>query len=167
MTTHTPAPHVRPAREPDIPAIFRLIRALAEYEKLLAAVVATERDFREALFPAPPGTRPAAEALLAFSGETVVGFALYFMTFSTFLGRPGIYLEDIFVEPEYRGRGFGRALLKRIASIAVERRCGRVEWSVLTWNQPSIDFYLRLGAEAMEEWRTFRLTGVALDRLGA
>lgn len=167
MDAHKATPVIRPAEERDTATIFRLVRALAEYEKLLPAVVATERDFRDALFPSAPGVRPVAEALLAFAGETAVGFALYFTTFSTFLGRPGIYLDDIFVEPEYRGQGFGSALLKRIARIAVERRCGRVEWSVLTWNQPSIDFYLRMGAVAMDEWQTFRLTGSALDRLGA
>ena len=167
MDAHKATPVIRPAEERDTATIFRLVRALAEYERLLPAVIATERDFREALFPSAPDVRPTAEALLAFAGETAVGFALYFTTFSTFLGRPGIYLDDIFVEPEYRGQGFGSALLKRIARIAVERRCGRVEWSVLTWNQPSIDFYLRMGAVAMDEWQTFRLTGAALDRLGA
>ncbi len=158
---------IRPARECDISTILRLVRALAEYERLLPACVATEQDFREALFPTAPREPPAAAALLAFSGETAVGFALYFTNFSTFLGRPGIFLEDLFVEPEYRRQGFGSALLKHLAKIAVKRRCGRVEWSVLTWNRPSIDFYERLGAVVMEEWRTFRLTGEALERLGA
>jgi GNAT superfamily N-acetyltransferase len=126
-------------------------------------VVATEENFRSALF----GANRVAEALLALSGNEPVAFALYFTTFSTFVGRPGIYLEDIFVEPEYRGKGIGAALLSRIAHIARERNYGRVEWSVLTWNQPAIEFYERKGAERMEEWRVFRLAGAALEKLAA
>ena len=137
------------------------MKKLAAYERLSHEVVATEEDFAAALF----GATRVAEALLAFLGSQPVGFALYFSTFSTFVGRPGIYLEDIFVEPEHRGRGIGTALLTRIAKIAGDRNCGRVEWSVLTWNEPSIGFYERLGAQRMEEWRVFRLAGTALNEL--
>jgi GNAT superfamily N-acetyltransferase len=145
----------------DIPAIVRLVRRLAEYEKLARAVVSTEDDFRKALF----GPQRNVEALMAFAEDAPVGFALYFYNFSTFLGKRGIYLEDLFVEPEYRGQGIGNALLRRLARIGKEEDCGRMEWSVLTWNQPSIDFYHRLGAVTLEDWRTFRLTGAAFDRL--
>jgi GNAT superfamily N-acetyltransferase len=149
------------ATEQDIPAIVRLVRLLAEYEKLAHEMVSSEDDFRKALF----GPRCNVEALMAFAGDVPVGFALYFYNFSTFLGQRGIYLEDLFVEPEYRGQGIGKALLQRLASIAKDENCGRMEWSVLTWNQPSIDFYHRLGAVTLEDWRTFRLTGEALARL--
>ena len=145
----------------DNPAIVRLVKELAIYERLADHMTATANDFERALFGAPP----QAHALIAFLDDAPVGFALYFYTFSTFLGKPGIYLEDIFVESEYRGKGIGSGLLKRLARIARERNCGRVEWSVLTWNQPSIDFYHRLGAVTMEDWRTFRLTGDALEAL--
>ena len=145
----------------DLPAIVRLVRHLAEYEKLAHVMVSSEDDFRKALF----GPRSNVEALMAFADDAPVGFALYFYNFSTFLGKRGIYLEDLFVEPEYRGQGIGRALLQRLAGIAKEEDCGRMEWSVLTWNQPSIDFYHRLGAVTLEDWRTFRLTGEALERL--
>jgi len=150
------------ATEQDIPAIVRLVRHLAEYEKLAHAMVSSEDDFRRALF----GPRTNVEALMAFAGDAPVGFALYFYNFSTFLGKRGIYLEDLFVEPEYRGQGIGKALLQRLARIAKDEDCGRMEWSVLTWNQPSIDFYHRLGAVTLEDWRTFRLTDEALERLG-
>jgi GNAT superfamily N-acetyltransferase len=149
------------ATERDIPAIVRLVRHLAEYEKLAHAMVSSEDNFRKALF----GPRRNVEALMAFASGAPVGFALYFYNFSTFLGKRGIYLEDLFVEPEYRGQGIGKALLQRLASIAKDEDCGRMEWSVLTWNQPSIDFYHRLGAVTLEDWRTFRLSGEALDRL--
>lgn len=149
------------ASERDLPAIVRLVRRLAEYEKLAHAMVSTEDDFRKALF----GARRNVEALMAFADDTPVGFALYFYNFSTFLGKRGIYLEDLFVEPEYRGQGIGKALLQRLARIGKQEDCGRMEWSVLTWNQPSIDFYHRLGAVTLEDWRTFRLTGAAFDRL--
>ena len=149
------------ATERDLPAIVRLVRQLAEYEKLAHVMVSREEDFRRALF----GPQRNVEALLAFSGDAPVGFALYFYNFSTFLGKRGIYLEDLFVEPEHRGQGIGKALLQRLASIAQDEDCGRMEWSVLTWNQPSIDFYHRLGAVTLEDWRTFRLTGAALERL--
>jgi len=149
------------ASERDLPAIVRLVRHLAEYEKLAHAMVSSENDFRKALF----GPRTNAEALMAFADDAPVGFALYFYNFSTFLGKRGIYLEDLFVEPEYRGQGIGKALLQRLARIAKDEDCGRMEWSVLTWNQPSIDFYHRLGAVTLDDWRTFRLTGEALERL--
>lgn len=149
------------ATERDIPSILRLVRQLAEYEKLAHAMVSSEDDFRRALF----GPERNVDALMAFADDAAVGFALYFHSFSTFLGKRGIYLEDIYVEPEYRGRGIGSALLRRLAKIAKDQDCGRMEWSVLTWNRPSIDFYHRLGAVTLEDWRIFRLTGEALERL--
>jgi GNAT superfamily N-acetyltransferase len=149
------------ATEQDVAVILELIRGLAEYEKLLDAVVATEDRLRDTLF----GARPAAEVLLAYYGEECAGFALFFPNYSTFLARPGIYLEDLFVRPHLRGKGIGFALLKRLARLARERGCGRVEWSVLDWNEPSIQFYKRLGAVAKDEWTTFRLTGKELDNL--
>ncbi len=149
------------ARERDVPVLLSLVRKLAEYERLSHLVVATEADFERALFGEPP----AAEALIAYADGQPAGFALYFSTFSTFLGRQGIYLEDIFVEPRQRGRGIGAALLKSVARIARDRNAGRLEWSVLTWNEPAIGFYERLGASRMEEWRVFRLAGEPLDRL--
>jgi GNAT superfamily N-acetyltransferase len=149
------------ATEPDIPAIVRLVRQLAEYEKLTHAMLSCDEDFRKALF----GPDRMADALMAFADDAAVGFALYFYNFSTFLGKRGIYLEDLYVEPEYRGRGIGSALLRRLAQIAKDENCGRMEWSVLTWNQPSIDFYHRLGAVTLDDWRTFRLTGQPLERL--
>jgi GNAT superfamily N-acetyltransferase len=152
---------IEPATEDDVPLILNLVKKLAAYERLSHEVVATEEDFRKALF----GTDRVAEALLAFLGTEPVGFALYFSTFSTFVGPPGIYLEDIFVEPEHRGQGIGAALLTRIARIACDRNCGRLEWSVLTWNEPAIGFYERLGAQRMEDWRVFRLAGAALREL--
>ena len=154
---------ISPATPMDVPAILNLVRQLAEYERLSDMVVATEADFHQALF----GERPVVRALLAFADNRAVGFALFFSTFSTFLGRPGLYLEDIYVEQEFRGQGIGGALLARIAKIACQEKCGRVEWAVLTWNQPSIDFYRNLGAETLEEWRTFRLTGKALENLAS
>jgi len=152
---------IRPATPADIPAIVQLIRDLAEYEKLRHEVVATEGDLHAALF----GDRPVAEAMLAEADGEAVGFALYFHTFSTFLGKPGMYLEDLFVKPEQRGNGYGKALLARLAAIAVERGCGRLEWSVLDWNEPSIAFYRALGAVPMDEWTVNRLTGKALHAL--
>jgi GNAT superfamily N-acetyltransferase len=152
---------IAPATVADVPSILRLVKQLAVYEKLAHEMVSTAEDFQRALF----GPQRHVEALIAFVEDTPVAFALYFYTFSTFLGKRGIYLEDIFVEPAWRGQGIGSALLQRLAAIAREQNCGRMEWSVLTWNQPSIDFYHRLGAVTMEEWRTFRLTGEALDAL--
>jgi GNAT superfamily N-acetyltransferase len=152
---------IEPATEGDLPAIVHLVTQLAHYERLERTMVASQDDFREALF----GDERNARALLAFADDAPVGLALYFYNFSTFVGKRGIYLEDIFVEPDYRGRGIGSALLKRLATIAKEQDCGRVEWSVLTWNQPSIDFYHRLGAVTLEDWRIFRLQGDALERL--
>src|SRR5579871_6606460 len=147
-------PRIVPATEADVPLILELIRGLAEYEKLAHTVVATEAQLRKTLF----GDRPSAEVLLAHDSEEPAGFALYFMNYSTFLARPGIWLEDLFVKPHLRGKGIGLALLKRLAAIARERECGRVEWSVLDWNAPSIAFYKKLGAVPMDEWTTFRLT---------
>lgn len=154
---------IEDATPDDIPSIVKLVRQLAEYEKLADQMIATEDDFERALF----GADRRARALVAFADATPVGFALYFHTFSTFLGKPGIYLEDIFVDAEYRGKGIGSGLLKRIARIAREENCGRVEWAVLNWNRPSIDFYHRLGAVTMEDWRIFRVTGEALEALAA
>ena len=149
---------IRPAVSTDLPAIIRLIRALADYEKLAHEVVLDEKVLGEHLF----GPRPFAEVLLAEEEGAVVGFALFFHNFSTFLGKPGIYLEDLFVAPERRGQGIGKALLAELARMAVERGCGRLEWAVLNWNEPSIRFYRALGAKPMDEWTVFRLTGEAL-----
>jgi GNAT superfamily N-acetyltransferase len=152
---------IRPAREADVGAVLNMIRALAEFERLSHLVVATEADLHASLF----GPAPAAEVLVACDGATPAGFALFFHNYSTFLGRPGIYLEDLFVKPEMRGHGFGKALLTYLAKLATERKCGRVEWSVLDWNTPAIGFYQKLGAVAKDEWTVHRLTGEALDRL--
>jgi GNAT superfamily N-acetyltransferase len=152
---------IEPATERDLPAIEHLVRQLARYEKLEDAMVASQDDFRQALF----GAERSAYALMAFVDDDPVGFALYFYNFSTFAGKRGIYLEDIYIEPEQRGRGIGSALLKRLARIAKEQNCGRMEWSVLTWNQPSIDFYHRLGAVTLDEWRIFRVHGEPLEKL--
>ena len=144
-----------------MPVILSFIRQLAEYERLSHEAVMTEDVVRESLF----GSRPAAEVLLGYSGDRPVAFAVFFHNFSTFLGRSGLYLEDLFVIPEMRGKGFGRALLVELAKIARERKCGRLEWAVLDWNEPAIRFYKALGAVPMEEWTTFRVTGEALNRL--
>ena len=148
----------RMARPGDEGTILSIIRALAEYEHMADQVVATEELLREWLFE-----KEKAQVLLAMEGETVVGSALFFHNFSTFLGRAGIYLEDLFVLPEYRGRGYGKALLKELARITVERGCGRLEWSCLDWNQPSIDFYTSMGAVPMKGWTVYRLTGETLE----
>lgn len=150
-----------PASESDVPAIHALVKALAEYERLSHEVIATEADIRAGLF----GPRPYAEVILAKSDGRTVGFALFFHNYSTFLGRPGIYLEDLFVLPDFRSQGIGRALLAALARLAVARGCGRVEWSVLDWNEPAIGFYTRLGARVMDEWRICRLTGEALGKV--
>ncbi|HEV8038665.1 MAG TPA: GNAT family N-acetyltransferase [Bryobacteraceae bacterium] len=152
-----------PATERDVPLVFSFIRKLAEYEKLLDEVVATEELLREGLF----GPHPAAEVVLAYLDGLPVGFALYFHTFSTFVGRPGIYLEDLFVEPTHRGLGVGKALLAYVANLAVERGCGRFEWSVLNWNTPSIDFYKSLGAVPLDDWTRYRMTADALKKLAS
>jgi GNAT superfamily N-acetyltransferase len=154
---------LRPATPTDVPAILDLIRALADYEQLLHEVQATPEALHDHLF----GDRPAAEVLMGLVDGEVAGFALYFTNYSTFLTKPGLYLEDLFVKPEFRGAGLGKALLKRLAAIATERGCGRFEWSVLDWNQPSIDFYLAQGARPMDGWTTYRVTGKALERLAS
>jgi GNAT superfamily N-acetyltransferase len=153
---------IRSARPDDVAAILRLIRALAEYEKLAHEVVATEDALRQTLF----GAQPAAEVLLAEEGGAAVGLALFFPNYSTFLAKPGIYLEDLFVEPAHRGRGIGKSLLQAVARLAVQRGCGRFEWSVLDWNTPAIEFYKALGARPMNDWTIMRVTGEALRRLG-
>ena len=152
---------IRPASIDDTATLLDLIRGLAEYERLSHLVTATEPSLREALF----GSRPGAEALLAFEGPMAVGFAVFFHNFSTFLGQRGLWLEDIFVRPEHRRKGYGRALFLHVARIAHERRCGRFEWSALDWNEPAIRFYKSMGAVALDDWTTFRVTGDALERL--
>ncbi len=153
---------IRPATEADVPLILSFIRELAEYERLSHEVVATEEALRDSLF----GERRFAEVVLGYLADDPAGFALFFHSFSTFLGKPGIYLEDLYVRPEHRGAGIGRSLLVHLASLARERGCGRLEWSVLDWNEPSIEFYKALGAVPMDEWTIFRVTGDALTRLG-
>jgi GNAT superfamily N-acetyltransferase len=152
---------IRFGERSDVPLILRLIKALSVYEKLQDKVVATEAKVDRALF----GPRPYAETLIAEDGGQAVGFALFFHNFSTFLAQPGIYLEDLFVEPEHRGKGVGRALLARLAEIAIERDCGRLEWAVLDWNKDAIGFYERLGARPNDEWTVYRLTGEPLRSL--
>jgi len=154
---------VRNASEEDVPLILDLIRELAEYEKLSHEVVATEDGLRRSLF----GERPAAEVLIGEFEGRPAAFALFFHNFSTFLGKPGIYLEDLYVRPRFRGRGMGKAMLVRLAKLARERGCGRLEWSVLDWNEPSIRFYESLGAVAMTDWTVHRVTGEALDSLAS
>lgn len=156
--------HIEPATPADVPMILQLIRELAEFERLLHEVTATEEQLHEHLF-AP---KPKAEVIMGRlqPGGEVAGFALYFHNFSTFLAKPGIYLEDLYVRQQYRGRGYGEQLLRRLAGIALERNCGRLEWSVLDWNQRAIDFYKSLGAAPMNEWTIYRVTGSALQKLG-
>jgi GNAT superfamily N-acetyltransferase len=154
-------PRLRAATPADVPVILRLVRDLAEYERAPRAVVATEEDFLRHGF----GEKPRFSVLLAEEDGQVAGFALWFFTFSTWLGRPGLYLEDLFVRPELRGRGIGKAMMVELAGIAVREECGRFEWSVLDWNQPSIDFYRSLGARLMEEWVVCRLEGEPLRSL--
>ncbi len=154
---------IRPATAADVPAIARLIRDLAEYERLADKVVFREEDLAKHLF----GSRRFAEVLLAEDAGSVAGFALFFHNYSTFLGKPGIYLEDLFVKPEHRGKGHGKGLLVALARLAVERDCGRIEWSVLNWNLPSIQFYLKLDAKPMDEWTVYRLSGEPLTRLAS
>jgi GNAT superfamily N-acetyltransferase len=158
-----PTLSIAPATPDDVPLILALIRGLAEYERLAHECVATEEGLRETLF----GERPQAEVVIARLGEAPAGFALFFHNYSTFLARRGLYLEDLFVFPEFRGRGVGEALLAHLARLAVDRQCGRFEWWVLDWNEPAIRFYERLGAAPMRDWTVFRLTGEALERLAA
>lgn len=153
-------PVFRKAERADTGLILQFIRDLAEYEKMLDEVVADEATLETWLFD-----KQKAEVIFAVAEGTEVGFALFFHNFSTFLGRAGIYLEDLFVKPEYRGRGYGKAILKKLASIAVERGCGRLEWWCLDWNKPSIDFYLSLGAEPMSDWTVYRFAGDTLKEL--
>jgi GNAT superfamily N-acetyltransferase len=152
---------IRAATTDDVPALFELIKGLAAYERLLEQLSATEESLRRHLF----GARPAAEAVLAEEHGVAVGFALYFHNFSTFLGRPGLYLEDLFVRPEYRGRGYGKALMVFVARLAQARGCGRLEWSVLDWNRPAREFYRTLGARPLDDWIGQRMTGEAIARL--
>ena len=152
---------IRPAAVADAPLILSLIKELAEYERLAQEVVATEEDIRKSLF----GERPFAEALIGEHQKNPISFALFFYNFSTFKGKPGIYLEDLYVKPAYRGMGFGRRMLVHIARLAKERNCARFEWSVLNWNEPAIRTYEKLNAEPMKEWILYRLTGEALDDL--
>lgn len=151
----------RNAERKDVSLILNFIKELADYEKMLDEVVADEETLEEWLFD-----KNKAEVIFAMEEETEVGFALFFHNFSTFLGRSGIYLEDLFVKPEYRGKGYGKAILKKLASIAVERGCGRLEWWCLDWNKPSIDFYLSMGAQPMSDWTVYRIAGEKLLQLG-
>ncbi|MBQ2353945.1 MAG: GNAT family N-acetyltransferase [Methanobrevibacter sp.] len=151
----------RYANKEDTTIILQFIKELAEYEKMLDEVVATEDLLNEWLF-----NKKTAEVIFALEDGVEVGFALFFHNFSTFLGKAGIYLEDLYVKPEYRNRGYGKGLIKKLAEIAVERDCGRLEWSCLDWNRPSIDFYLSLGAEPMDEWTVYRLSGKTLEDMG-
>ena len=153
--------HIRPARPDDASLVLEFIRQLAEYERAPDDVVATEADIRATL----EGEPRRAEVVLAFEGREPVGFALFFHNYSTWLGRAGLYLEDLFVRPDHRGKGYGRRLLAHLAAIARSRQCGRMEWSVLDWNEPAIGFYLSLGAIAMSEWTVYRLTGPSLEAL--
>jgi GNAT superfamily N-acetyltransferase len=153
--------NIRTATEEDVPLILRFIRELAEYERLAHAVIATEETIRATLF----GNPRFAEVLIGEVDGDPFGFALFFHNYSTFLAQPGIYLEDLYVRPELRGHGYGRALLGRLAAIALERNCGRVEWSVLNWNEPAIRFYKSLGALPMDQWTVYRVTGNALQKL--
>src|SRR4051812_21828643 len=153
--------HIRPALVEDVPIILKLIRDLATYERAPDEVTATEEQLVDVLF----GERPSAEVLLAFEGKLPLGFAVYFYNFSTWLARPGLYLEDLFVRPEKRGKGYGRALLVELAKIARDRGCGRMEWAVLNWNEPAIKFYQTLGAKPMNEWTVFRLTRDEIAKL--
>ena len=152
---------IRTGTEEDAPVIFSLIKELAEYEHLAHEVVASVDDIRRTLF----GERPFAETLIGEYGGLPISFALFFYNFSTFIGKPGIYLEDLYVQPEHRGKGFGSKMLAHIAALARERNCGRFEWSVLNWNTPAIRTYEKLGATPMKEWILYRLSGEALDRL--
>ena len=152
---------IRPATSTDVPTILGLIRELADYERLSGDVVATEEDLHQWLF----GERPVAEVLIGEYGRAPISFALFFYSFSTFLGKPGVYLEDLYVKPDYRHKGFGRRLMAYIAQWAKAQNCGRFEWAVLNWNTPAIKLYEKLGAVPLKEWTGYRLSGEALDRL--
>jgi GNAT superfamily N-acetyltransferase len=152
---------IRPATVADVPIILELIRQLATYERAPDEVVATQENLANVLF----GPRPAAEVILAFESEIPVGFAVFFHNFSTWLGQPGLYLEDLFVRPEARGKGYGKALLVHLAKIARDRGCGRMEWAVLDWNEPAIKFYRKLSAKPLDEWTVFRLARDGIARL--
>ena len=154
---------IRPATPADVPAIFSLIQALAEYEKLLDQVTGSIEHLQSDLF----GEKPYAEAIVAVVDHKLIGFALFLHNYSTFLTKPGIYLEDLFVLPEYRGQGIGKAILTQLAQIAVERDCGRLEWCVLDWNETAIDFYQRMGATVLPDWRICRVTGEVLSQMAA
>jgi GNAT superfamily N-acetyltransferase len=154
---------IRPATVEDVPLVLEFIKALGEFERLAHEVVATEAGLRDALF----GPRPDAEVVIASAGGEPAGFALFFHNFSTFLGRRGLYLEDLFVKPEWRGHGIGKRLLIHLAGLAVERACGRFEWAVLDWNDPAIQFYRNLGAQPLHEWSIFRVSGAELQKLAA
>ena len=158
-----PEVEIRLATEEDVPLILRFIKELAEYEKLSHEVTVTEEDLRGSLF----GEFRVAETLLAYLGDKPAGFALFFHNFSTFLGKPGIYLEDLYVSPECRGAGVGKSLLARLAKLAEERGCGRLEWWVLDWNEPAIDFYKSVGARPMDDWTVYRVTGDELEKLAS
>ena len=155
--------HIAPATRADVPAVLDMIRGLAEFERLGALCIATEDDVERALF----GDKTAVEVVVAWEGDKTAGFALFFHNFSTFLGRRGLYLEDLFVRPSFRRRGYGRALLIYLARVAVERGCGRFEWTVLDWNAAAIGFYEELGAQVLPDWRITRVTGAALAALAA
>lgn len=157
-----PAPLIRSATRDDVPLILEFIRGLADYEKLTHEVEATEEKLRATLFP--DAGAATAHCVLAFDGATPAGFAIFFFNYSTFLARPGLYLEDLFVRPDFRGRGIGKALLLHLAKLANARGCGRMEWTVLDWNQPAVEFYESLGAKRMKEWQICRLTGAALTQ---
>jgi GNAT superfamily N-acetyltransferase len=163
LSTSLPGFEIRPATEADTPVVLSFVKQLAEYEKLAHEVVATESAIRDTLF----GNRRIAEVAIGYFETKPVGFVLFFHNYSTFLGQPGLYIEDLFVNEAYRRRGFGRALLLYVARLAQERRCGRLEWSVLDWNEPAIRFYKKLGSVPMSEWTVFRITGESLKRLAS
>ena len=160
-STDVPSFQIRAATKADVPVILSFIKKLADYERLSHEVVATEKLLIETLF----GRRRTAEVALGYFKREPVGFVLFFHNFSTFLGRPGIYIEDLFVDEAFRRRGFGGALLRHVAKLAKQRNCGRLEWSVLDWNEPAINFYRKLGALPMSEWTVFRVTGEDLTKL--
>jgi GNAT superfamily N-acetyltransferase len=162
-STRIPSFDIRAAQKADVAVILSFIKKLANYERLSHEVVASEEILRETLF----GRRRTAEVAIGYFEQMPVGFVLFFHNYSTFLGRPGIYIEDLFVDEDFRRRGFGTALLSYVAALAQERRCGRLEWSVLDWNEPAINFYKKLGAGAMSEWTVYRVTGEALEKLAA